>query len=76
METPHSIWLVSDEHLKGEILELCREIEHYRELEVVNDIMLGVRPDSNIFHGFIWIPAHFAIVLKYSIGIIIQDPTA
>jgi hypothetical protein len=41
METPHSIWRVSDEQLKGEILRLCKEIQSYRELEVAKDIMLG-----------------------------------
>lgn len=49
METPHSIWLVSDVHLKSEILRLCREIEHYRELEVVNDIMLAGTPRLEYF---------------------------
>ena len=40
-ETPHSIWLVSDENLKSTVLGLCLEIKQYRELEVIQDIMAG-----------------------------------
>lgn len=49
METPHSIWLVSDEHLKSEILGLCKEIKSYREFKVVNDVMLGAVPRFSFF---------------------------
>ena len=40
-ETSHSIWMITDEYLKHEVFELCKEIENYRELEVVYDIMFG-----------------------------------
>jgi hypothetical protein len=41
MDTPHSIWRVTDEYLKDDILRLCKEIESYRELKKISDIMLG-----------------------------------
>jgi len=43
-ETQHSIWLVTDGHLKNEVLSLCKEIRVYRELDVVSDMMLGTPP--------------------------------
>ena len=38
---PHSFWLVTDENLCSEILRLCGKIEHYREYNIVYDLMLG-----------------------------------
>jgi uncharacterized protein YcfL len=41
VETPHSVWLVSDEGIIEEILSLCGEITQYRQFEIVSDIMYG-----------------------------------
>lgn len=48
-ETPHSVWLVSDEVLKSSVFEFCREIKVYRELDVVEDIMLGTPSEISYF---------------------------
>jgi len=40
-QTPHSIWLVTEERLRNEIFRLCINIKQYRELDCVNDTMLG-----------------------------------
>jgi hypothetical protein len=49
IEIPHSIWRVSDEQLKGEILRACKELKSYRELEAAKDIMLGGKASLRLF---------------------------
>ena len=48
-ETPHSIWLVSDETLQEEILELCGKIRHFREFNSLYDVVLGTPPSMTYF---------------------------
>lgn len=48
-ESPHSIWLVSDENLNKEILKHCGEIKKYRQIEPVRDTMLG---SADVYRAF------------------------
>lgn len=40
-EVPHSVWQISDESLKSKILDLCSNIESYRQFQAISDIVYG-----------------------------------
>ena len=42
IETPHTLWLVTDESVKTAVYNLCSNLERYREFLVGSDVMLGM----------------------------------
>ena len=53
-ETPHSIWLVTDEHLKDAILSLCFAMKGYREYDGGQD-SLGVSSSRIKFYPRVYL---------------------
>ena len=65
-ETPHSLWRISDQSLKEELLKLCGQIEPYRQMEKSSDIMLGGS------HLYVYLPRIYLVGERvcYSIEIL------
>ena len=49
VEEAHSVWSVSNEALREELLRLCGEIKQHRQFEKAGDIMLGAAEDFEYY---------------------------